>query len=222
MTQKTALVLGATGVVGTELVKILIATKTYQTINLITRRPIDITDQTIKQHVIEFDQLHNYGDVFQVHDVFICLGTTIKAAKTKAAFRKVDYEYVVEATKLAKQAESEKVLLITATGANPKAHAFYSRVKGEVEETLKSMQLNSLHIFQPSLLLGDRKEFRLGEAVMGKASKLLTKIMIGPLRPYRPIQAKTVASAMAKTAQTNTQGIYVYPSYQIERIASNQ
>lgn len=221
MSQKTALVLGATGMVGTELVKLISAKKYYQTINLLTRRPINLSDQTINQQVIDFDQLEKYADLFQVQDVYICLGTTIKAAKTKEAFRKVDYEYVVEAAKLAKRGNTEKLLLITAAGADPKSRVFYSRVKGEVEETLKSMKLHSLHIFRPSLLLGDRNEFRLGEAVMGKASSIFTKIMIGPLRPYRPIHAATVAAAMFKSAQTDQLGTHVYPSKEIERMGSS-
>lgn len=221
MSQKTALVLGATGMVGMELVKLISAHKYYQTINLLTRRPINLPDQTIKQQVIDFDQLEKYADLFQVQDVYICLGTTIKAAKTKEAFRTVDYEYVVEAAKLAKRGNMEKLLIITAAGADPRSRVFYSRVKGEVEETLKSMGLPSLHIFRPSLLLGDRKEIRLGEAMMGKASSFLARIMIGPLQPYRPIHAATVAAAMFKTAQTTQQGTHVYSSKDVERLGSS-
>ena len=221
MSQKTALVLGATGMVGTELVKLLSSKKYYQTINLLTRRPLNLSDPTINQQVIDFNQLEQYTDLFQVQDIYICLGTTIKKAKTKEAFRKVDYEYVVEAAKLAKRGNIEKLLIITAAGADPKSRVFYSRVKGEVEEALKNMELHSLHIFRPSLLLGNRNEFRLGEAVMGKASSVLTKVMIGPLRPYRPIHAATVAAAMFKTAQTNQQGTHVYPSIDIQRLGSS-
>lgn len=222
MTKKTAVVLGATGIVGTQLVKTLISSKEYNTIHLFTRREFECNDPTCILHIIDFDNLNDYAELFHVNDVFICLGTTIKKSKTKEAFRKVDYEYVVDAGKLAKEANVEKLLVISAIGADSNSKFFYSRVKGDMEETLKLLQVNSLHIFRPSLLLGERSEFRLGERVSGTLSSFFQFLLVGPLRPYRPIQAETVAAAMSMVAQSKSTGNHIYQSNEIAEIVTRK
>ena len=220
MTKKTALVLGATGVVGTQLVNGLSTNENYEAIHLLTRKELRYKNPTCKVHIVDFDNLEQYADLFRVHDVFICLGTTIKKAKTKEAFRKVDYDYVVEAGKLAKSAGVRNLLVISAMGADSSSKFFYSRVKGDMEETLKQLKLNSLHIFRPSLLLGERNELRIGEKISGKLSSAFKFLLIGPLRPYRAIQAKTVATAMSIAAQSRSTGNQVYHSNEIESLVN--
>jgi uncharacterized protein YbjT (DUF2867 family) len=215
-TKKTALVLGATGLIGKELVQILSENGHYQKVHVLVRRPIEVESKVCEVHIVDFDKLQQYHELFQVTDVFCCLGTTIKVAKTKEAFRKVDYEYPIEAAKIAKENGAEKFLIVSSMGADSKSLFFYSRVKGEVEETLANVNIPSLHIFRPSLLLGKREEFRLGEKLAEKASDVLNNIMIGPLRPYRGIQARKVAAAMAVMAQTNKNGHHVYRSHEID------
>ncbi|MDF2000701.1 NAD(P)H-binding protein [Peribacillus frigoritolerans] len=116
MTNKKALILGATGVVGTQLVKEISNSKIYSEIHLLTRRAMKLADPKSIGHVVDFDNLSKYADLFNVTDVFICLGTTIKKAKSKEAFRKIDYDYVIEAAKMAKTSIVEKLLVITAMG----------------------------------------------------------------------------------------------------------
>jgi uncharacterized protein YbjT (DUF2867 family) len=214
--KKSALVLGATGLIGKELVNIISEQNEYEKIHLFVRKPIELPSEVCEIHIINFDSLNHYHELFKVTDVFCCLGTTIKVAKTKEAFRKVDYEYPVEAAKLATENGAEKFLIVSSMGADPKSLFFYSRVKGDVEETLKSLNLPSLHIFRPSLLLGEREEFRLGEKVAEKVSGVMNKLMIGPLRPFRGIQARKVAAAMAVMAQSNKKGNHVYLSHEID------
>jgi uncharacterized protein YbjT (DUF2867 family) len=216
LTKKTALVLGATGLIGKELVKILSENGHYQKVHLLVRRPIEVKSEVFEVHVVDFDELHKYHALFEVTDVFCCLGTTIKVAKTKEAFRKVDYDYPIEAAKLANENGAEKYLIVSSMGADTKSLFFYSRVKGDVEETLNSLNLPSLHIFRPSLLLGNREEFRIGEKLAEKASGILNKIMIGPLRPFRGIQARKVAAAMAFVAQSNKKGKHIYLSHEMD------
>ena len=220
--RKTALILGTTGLVGNELVKILIQQKNYEKIHLLVRRPIVSPDSSCEVHVVDFEQLHTYLELFKVTDVFCCLGTTIKKAKSKEAFRKVDYEYPVEAAKIAKKSEVEKFLIITAMGSNAKSSIFYNRVKGEVEESLGNLSLPSVHIFRPSLLLGERKEFRFGEKIAAKTSAIINVLMVGPLRPYKAIEAKTVATAMAVVAKFGKSGMNIYPSHKIDQIAKEK
>lgn len=218
--KKTALVLGANGLVGSELVNILIQHNHYERIHLLVRRPIENNDSSCEVHIVDFDQLDTYSELFRVTDVFCCLGTTIKKAKSKEAFRKVDYEYPIEAANLASVSGVEKFLIITAMGANSKSMIFYNQVKGLVEDTLGKLNIPSVHIFRPSLLLGERKEFRFGEQIAEKASAFLNVLMVGPLRPYKAIEARNVAAAMATVANSRKSGINIYPSHEIEKIAN--
>ncbi|EKN69756.1 NAD-dependent epimerase/dehydratase [Neobacillus bataviensis LMG 21833] len=222
-TNKTALVLGASGLVGNELVKTLIQRNQYNKIHLLIRRPIENFESPVcEQFIADFDKLEAYSELFQVTDVFCCLGTTIKKAKSKEVFRKVDFEYPLEAAKLALKGGAEKFLIVSAMGADSKSRFFYNQVKGDVEKSLKTLNLRSLHIFRPSLLLGKRKEFRFGEKLAAKASGLLNKVMVGPLRPYKAIEAKKVALAMAITAESGKNVMNTYPSHEIERIANQK
>ncbi|MFL6558760.1 MAG: oxidoreductase, partial [Bacillus sp. (in: firmicutes)] len=163
--------------------------------------------------------LHTYRELFQVTDVFCCLGTTIKKAKSKEAFRKVDYEYPIEAAKIASVCGVEKFLIITAMGSNVKSKIFYNQVKGEIEESLGKLILPSVHIFRPSLLLGERTEFRFGEKIAANTSAVINALMVGPLRPYKAIEASNVAAAMAAVAESGKSGVNIYPSHEIEQIA---
>lgn len=220
MKKKTTLVLGATGLVGNELVKILVEKNFYEEIHLLVRKSIQPIDPVCKVHVVDFDSLETISrELFHVTDVFCCLGTTIKKAKTKEAFRKVDYQYPLEAAKLASASGVEKYLIITAMGANSKSKFFYNQVKGDIETALKELNMPALHIFRPSLLLGDRGEHRFGEDVAAKFSGVLNTLMVGPLRQYRAIEAKMVAAAMAVAAQSTKSGINIYPSHEIQRLA---
>lgn len=221
LNKKTALVLGATGLIGKELVNIISEKEEYEKIHLLVRRPIDLPSEICEVHLVNFDELPKYHELFKVNDVFCCLGTTIKKARSKEAFRKVDYEYPVEAAKLAKENGAETFLIVTAMGADSKSVFFYNRVKGQVEETLNKLNLPSLHIFRPSLLLGEREEFRFGEKLAERVSGVMNKLMIGPLRPYRGIQARKVAAAMAFIAQSNKKGNNVYHSHQIDSIVGS-
>ena len=216
--KKTAVILGASGLVGKELVNTLFYSNHYSKIYLLVRRPIQVPFEGCETRVIDFDKIEDYSELFAVNDVFCCLGTTIKKVKTQEAFRKVDYEYPLAAAKLAKEKGVDKFLIVTAMGANSKSPFFYNRVKGEIEDALRTLNLSSLHIFRPSLLLGKRDEFRLGEKLAEKASFLINTIMMGPLRPYRGIQVKKVAAAMAFIAQTKKSGINVYKSDEIDKM----
>ncbi|WP_462413390.1 NAD(P)H-binding protein [Neobacillus sp. Marseille-QA0830] len=220
MNPKTALILGASGLTGRELVDCLIQQNYYQKIHLFVRRPIDWNHPICEIHEIDYENMDQYADLFDVNDVFCCLGTTIKKAKTKEAFRKVDHDYPLQAAKLAVSAGTERFLIISAMGADPKSLFFYNQVKGQLEENLKNLPLPALHIFRPSLLLGERGEFRFGEQLASKASPVLNSLMKGPLRPFRAIEAKKVALAMAAAAKTSETGIHIYLSHEIEEMAN--
>lgn len=210
---RKAIVAGATGLVGRELVHLLLQNPEYEEVMILARRPVDILHPKLQTKVIDFDRLKE-ADIDMVGaDVYCTLGTTIKKAGTQEAFRKVDYTYPLVLGQLAKGGGAKRLMIVTATGANASSRIFYSRVKGEIEEALKELGLGELHIFRPSLLLGDRGEFRTWERFMA----VLTPLFIGPLRGYRPVQARAVAAAMIAAAQKNRHGVHVHESRDIPK-----
>ncbi|WP_042456928.1 NAD(P)H-binding protein [Neobacillus dielmonensis] len=218
---KTALILGASGLVGKELIQLLVQQSIYQKIHILVRRPIEINHTACEVHVIDFERMNEFAHLFDVNDVYCCLGTTMKKAKSKEAFRRVDYDYPAEAANLACNGGAKRFLIITAMGANPKSLFFYNQVKGDVEEALKKVSIPSIHIFRPSLLLGKRDEFRFGEKMAEKASGLFNAIMLGPLKPFKAIKAKQVAAAMISAAIAGKTGVHIHPSNEIETMAGN-
>src|SRR5262249_6245579 len=151
-------------------------------------------------------------------DVFCCLGTTIKVAGSQAAFKKVDYEYPATVAHLAHQQGAKQFLIVTAMGANKSSMIFYNRVKGEVEEAVKKIPFQAIHIFQPSLLLGERKEHRAGEKMGEFFMGLTSALFIGPLKKYKAIEGRAVAGAMVKCANENSKGVFTHQSDEIQKI----
>lgn len=177
---KQALVLGATGMVGTELVKQLAEDRDYDRIKVLVRKPMSFNHPKLEQIKADYDKLGAYTDAFKVDAVYCCLGTTMKTAGSKAAFRRVDLDYPVEAARLAREAGVRLFAVVSALGADEGSMFFYNRVKGEMERLLRESGLPSLYIFRPSLLLGNRQERRTGEAASVKLSRSLPFLWAGP------------------------------------------
>lgn len=222
MNSKTALLTGASGLVGTELLHILLESPNYEEVKILVRKRVEIQHPKLEQILVDFNRLENYEEHFHVNDVYCCLGTTIKKAGSQEAFRKVDYEYPIKMAQLAKKQEVENFLIISALGADPKSKVFYSRTKGQVEAELKKIGLRALHIFQPSLLLGDRQEFRFGEKIASFLSPLFSPLLFGKLKKYRPVSARRVAYAMYHVAQTDNNGHFIYPSNRIFELSRSR
>lgn len=220
MVGKSALLVGASGLVGGELLNCLLSGQEYSKVLILVRKTLGVKHPKLEERTIEFEDLARYEDLFKVNDVFCCLGTTIRKARSQEAFKKVDVEYPLEIARLAKEMRAEKFLIISSMGANPKSSLFYSRMKGLLEQRLKAIGLNSLHIFRPSLLLGDRKEIRFGESVSSFLTKGISFVFVGALKKYKPIDAKTVAIGMYKAAQSNAVVIHTYLSNEIAEIAN--
>lgn len=215
MNGKRALVVGATGLVGSELIKILLASSEYDTVTAWVRKPTGISNQKLEEKIIDFDMLENCHIDGHADDVFCCLGTTIKKAKTRKAFQKVDLEYPLVLGRWAKKKGVSQFLVISAMGADPKSMIFYNKTKGQLEQGLKEIGLKGLHIFRPSLLLGKRNEFRFWESTFTVILRLVPFIFAGPLKKYRPIQGRDVADAMYRKAVRGKKGTHVYLSNEI-------
>ena len=213
---KKALIAGATGLVGTELLKLLIQSESYNKIHVLNRRDVNYESSKVTNHIIDFDKLEEFEPENEIDDVFCCLGTTIKKAKTKENFRTVDFDYVVGLANKSKEWNTSKFLVISALGANKKSSIFYNRVKGEMENALKELGLPHLFIFRPSLLIGDRKESRPGEKTAILVYKVINPLFVGKLKKYRGINIKKVAHAMIETAIHNEDTFKIFESDEIQ------
>lgn len=215
---KTALVLGATGLVGTALLKQLHANDQYSKIKILTRHPISNLADFPKIEALElnnFDQMQTMANRLSADDVFCTLGTTMKKAGSKAAFYTVDFSYPVALAQLALKQGAKHFIIVTASGANVNSRIFYNRVKGEVEQALKMLNYPRLTILRPSLLTGERQEYRFGESVAQVLGKVFAGLM--PVR-MKPISAELVASAMIRVAQNSDSGIQILESEVIRQI----
>ena len=218
-TRRTALLAGATGLIGGHLLDLLLVEASYSRIVALVRRPLDLEHGKLDARVVDFDHLDETADPPPVDDVFCCLGSTIRKAGSQAAFRKVDHDYVVATARLGLACGARRFLLVSAIGASSSAKTFYSRVKGEAEESVTALGYPALHIFQPSILMGARQENRPGERLGIAAARVLNGLMVGPLSPYRGIRPETVAAAMVAAAASATEGRQVHTYSEIERLA---
>jgi uncharacterized protein YbjT (DUF2867 family) len=217
---RTALVAGASGLVGGHVTRLLLADPQYDRVTVLARRELPLAHKKLVQRVVDFDHLAHVAGFPRVHDVFCCLGTTIRQAGSEAEFRKVDYTYVVELARVALRHRAAQFLVVTAIGADPRSRMFYSRVKGEAEEAVRRLQFDGVHIFRPSLLMGARAQSRPAERMAMLLSPLFAWMLVGPLARYRPIRAATVARAMVRVAHPAHRGVHIYEGRGIRRLGA--
>lgn len=214
VTDQRAMLAGATGLIGRHLLAALLAAPQWSEVRVLARREIAHNDPKLSVTALDFDSLPTLSDrdpaLFDVDAIFCCLGTTIKTAGSRNAFRKVDHDYIVNLARVGKAAGARQFLLISAVGANAKSPFFYNRVKGETEDAIKALGYEALHIFQPSLLMGERSEHRTGEAVAQKLMPVFSPLLAGGMARYRPVQAETVAQAMLQHAESGQTGTFTH------------
>ncbi|MEP2668215.1 MAG: oxidoreductase [Cyclobacteriaceae bacterium] len=206
---KVALLAGGTGLIGSQLLELLVKDEAYSAIKCLTRSALPINHNKIEIIKTNGENLNELSSSLVADDVFCCLGTTIKKAGSKDAFRKIDFDYPLHLAQLSHANGAKQFLLISALGADPSSSVFYNKVKGEVEEAIAAIGFNAYHVFRPSLLLGNRSEERSGE----DAAKIFFKLF-GFLVPakYKAIDSAKVAKAMLAMANKNEQGTFVYES----------
>ena len=206
---KKALVIGASGLIGQQLIDLLLQDENYSVIALI-RTALPIQHPRLLQVPFNFDNPNN--EAIQADEIFCCLGTTIKVAGSQQAFYKVDFEYVLDIAKRAYRNGAKKFALVSSMGANKNSTVFYSKTKGAIEEAVTQIGYESLFIFRPSLLLGKRTGFRLGERI---AQYFFTFFSILIPKKYQAIQARQVAKAMIVCMNTGDKGVHILESDKI-------
>ncbi|WP_394822841.1 NAD(P)H-binding protein [Pendulispora albinea] len=196
MSSRTALLAGATGLVGSHCLSLLLAQPIYARVIVLTRRSLGRNDAKLQEVVVDFERLSDHARELGADDVYCCLGTTRKVAGSDEAFRRVDHDYVVDLARLARENGATRLALVSSVGADRRSSNFYLRVKGETEHDVQALGYEVLEVFRPSFLVGARSERRAAEAVASAVSRVLSGGLVGPLRKYRPIEASTVAAAM--------------------------
>jgi uncharacterized protein YbjT (DUF2867 family) len=217
---RSAVVLGATGLVGRNCLERLLGDPVYNRVLVLARKPAKREHPKLQWIVTDFGGLQQYGRLLGADDVFCCMGTTIRTAGSREAFRNVDFGYVVDAAQAAAENGAKQMLLVSALGANRHSKVFYSRVKGDTEEAIRDLPFQGTQIFRPSLLLGEREQFRLGERMAVVTLAPLSFLLVGPARKFRPVRAAAVAAAMVAVAKTAPEGVNVYEPDRITALAA--
>lgn len=198
-----ALVIGATGATGKDLVKQLLSDKEFEEVDIFVRKPVDIQNDKLKVHVVNFEKPEEWKDKVRGDIAFSCLGTTLKDAGSKEAQRKVDFDYQYEFAKAAKENDVEDYILVSAYGANPTSKIFYSKMKGELEEAVKQLHFNKITIFKPGML--ERKDSeRTGEVLGSRIIKFANKL--GLLESQKPLPTDILAKAMINSSKIKSNG----------------
>ena len=218
--KKTALVIGSSGLIGSHLVIQLLSNPNFEKVIVFNRRPCLILHPKIEEHIIDFNNLKAIEPYVKGDVMFCTMGTTIKKAGSKEAFRLVDVVYPEQFAEMALHNQVKQFLIISSLGADLHSNNFYLKTKGEIETYLQNSAFKSVSILRPSLLLGDRKEFRLGEKIASYVLPVLSLFLIGPFKKYRAIEAKTVAKAMLEIALQNKSGFNIYPSDELQTIGN--
>jgi uncharacterized protein YbjT (DUF2867 family) len=208
--KKTALVAGATGLVGSALLPLLLASERYAKVIVVGRRAVAVQHPKLIQVVTELGQLEAERLRLIADDVYCCLGTTMRQAGSKEVFFEVDFLHVVKLAAITAANFAAQFLVVSALGADAESRFYYNQVKGEMEATVRQTPFRAIHIFRPSLLLGERAAPRLGERIGGWLLALVRPLLRGSWQKYRPITAKAVAHAMLQAAEEDGGGIRVH------------
>ena len=212
MNKRTALVFGASGLVGGELLRLLLANENYNSILSFGRKEMNLEHPKLAQLVIDFNHLESYKEHFAANDVYCCLGTTIKKAKSKEAFRKIDFEYIIQIAAIAAENKIKNFCVVSSLGTDKNSGNFYLKTKGEMEEALQTFNFSQLLILRPSVLLGKRDEKRIGEQIGKVVVRMISPLLMGKLKKYRGIKASVVAQKMIDLSLLDQKGTFIIES----------
>ena len=207
--KRTVALFGSTGLIGSEILKLLINDDNYETINVITRKKVNIKSKKIKNHIIDFSDPEDYKKVIKKGNVIIAsIGTTqSKVNFNKRDYRKVDYDILLNIAKACKSNQASSFCFVSSAGANEKSKNFYLGLKGEIENSIMHLGLKTCLIFRPSLLIGKRNEFRFGEIIAQKIMPIFSFLMKSN---YKPIKAIDVAKSIVNESKKISYGNKIY------------
>ena len=207
--KKSAILIGASGAVGSDLLQLLLADERYDVIKLFSRSKSNITHPKIEEHVIDMFELANYKAVFTADEVYCCIGTTKAKTPDRDEYYKIDFGIPATAAKLAKANGIDTYIVVSAVGADKSSSIFYSRTKGEMQEAVLAQNIAITHILQPSLIVARRKESRVMEQIFIAAWKLVNPLLWGGAAKYKSVTAANIAKAMVWLANNNYPDVIV-------------
>ncbi len=213
------ILVGASGLIGSNLLSELIKSEAISEVFLLVRRSSGSSNFKVKELIVNFDEPNSYSADIQADIIYSCLGTTKSETPNSALYRQIDLGYPLNLAKLGQQNGVTQFHIISSLGANAGSSNSYLKLKGELEQELKKLNIPSLHIYQPSFLIGERKKNRLADRIMKPIFNLIDPLLIGPLKKYRSIKAADVAKVMLNQSIKNLQGTFIYPSIQIQELA---
>lgn len=216
---KKAIIAGASGLIGSNLLNILLQQAFYDEVLVLVRKELPIIHYKLVQLVVDFNKLENHSQAINGHTLFCCLGSTKKKTPDLKEYRKIDHDYPVALAQLTKQNGVEQYHLVSSIGADSNSSNFYNRMKGETGDDIQKIGLKCLHIYEPSILIGNRKESRPLERIVTGLMKVIDPLLIGSLKKYRSIPAQTVAMAMYNESLKNEAGVFIHPSDKIKQLA---
>ena len=210
---KTAIVLGASGLVGTELVHQLLNSVEFGEVKIFVRRTLEISHPKLEEHIIDFDNLSSWKQKLVGYALFSCMGTTIKTAGSKEKQYMVDFTYPYNCIEAAIENGTKQIILVSSIGAKETSSNFYLRIKGELEEAVKKLNPSNFIVFRPSILDGNRVENRPAEYLAIKIMRILGKLPF--LKKYDPTLVRDLAGCMIRLAMKDTVGVKVVESLEI-------
>ncbi len=217
---KKAIIAGASGLIGSHLLQIILDGNGYDEVLILVRKELSVQHKKLTQLVVDYADLKDYTDSIKGNAVFCCLGTTKKKTPDENEYRKIDHDYPLQLAQIAKHNNIAQYHLVSAASANASSKIFYSRLKGETENDIIKVAPQSLHIYRPMLLTGNRNETRTGEGIATAIFKVLDPLLIGGLKKYRSIAGEIVAKTMYRQSLKNETGVFIYRSDKIQELSS--
>ena len=216
---KTAIILGATGLTGSILLQKLIADNNYTSTKLFSRSLSKVSSNKVVEFIVDLQKPTTFAKDFIADEVFCCIGTTAAKTKDMKQYKAIDFGIPVTAATLAKKNGIPSYLVVSAMGANASSVVFYNKIKGEMEQAILALNIEKTHILRPSLIGGNRTEFRLGERIGQGMMSLLNPLFVGSLQKYKMIHPDAIATCLLKLANSRHQQ-QIFSSDEIQKLAN--
>lgn len=216
---KTAIICGATGLVGEQLLKQLLDSPVYEKVISLVRTHQNIKHPKYAERIIDFERIKESLQEIKADDAFCCLGTTMSKAGSKERQYHIDHDYVIDFAKGCIQTGVKQIAVVSSIGADKNTRNFYLKTKGEMEADIIQLPFEGIHFMRPSFLLGDRKEFRFGEKIGIFLARIIGPLLSGNLKKYKGIEVSAVAKAMIAAVNSGEKGVHVYHYDEITELA---